>query len=313
MYGFFTFKAKRSIMKPAVTLVLSGGGARGIAHIGVIEELERRGYEIASVTGTSMGALVGGVYADGAMDAFKDWMLSLDRRKVLSMVDFTVSRVGLVKGDRVFNKMKDFIPDSLIEELRIPYAAVAVDLINNKEVVFREGSLFDAIRASVSIPSVLTPVKTEDGLLIDGGVMNNIPVDHASRVPGDLLVVVNVNASIPVALPKISREEDEKQKRAYQKKIEEFQVHLQKILPHGFAEKHARSHEERMSYFNLIDRTISLMTNHMAQMAMKNFPPDVMIEISRDACGTFDFFKAGELLEMGRAAAVEALNKLESQ
>ena len=300
-------------MKPLVSLVLSGGGARGIAHIGVIEELERRGYEIASVTGTSMGALVGGVYADGAMDAFKDWMLSLDRRKVLSMVDFTVSRVGLVKGDRVFNKMKDFIPDSLIEELRIPYAAVAVDLINNKEVVFKEGSLFDAIRASVSIPSVLTPVKTEDGLLIDGGVMNNIPVDHASRVPGDLLVVVNVNASIPVALPKISREEDEKQKRAYQKKIEEFQAHLQKILPHGFAEKHARSHEERMSYFNLIDRTISLMTNHMAQMSMKNFPPDVMIEISRDACGTFDFFKAGQLLEMGRAAAVEALDKLESQ
>ncbi len=150
-------------------------------------------------------------------------------------------------------------------------------------------------------------------VLIDGGVMNNIPVDHASRVPGDLLVVVNVNASIPVALPKISREEDEKQKRAYQKKIEEFQVHLQKILPHGFAEKHARSHEERMSYFNLIDRTISLMTNHMAQMSMKNFPPDVMIEISRDACGTFDFFKAGQLLEMGRAAAVEALDKLESQ
>ena len=78
-------------MKPVVSLVLSGGGARGIAHIGVIEELERRGYEIVSVTGTSMGALVGGVYADGAMDAFKDWMLSLDRRKVLSMVDFTVS------------------------------------------------------------------------------------------------------------------------------------------------------------------------------------------------------------------------------
>ncbi len=300
-------------MKRLVSLVLSGGGARGIAHIGAIEELERRGYEIASVAGTSMGALVGGVYADGAMDAFRDWMLSLDRRKILNLVDFTVSRVGLVKGDRVFNKMKDFIPDSMIEDLDIPYAAVAVDLINNKEVVFKEGSLFDAIRASVSIPSVLTPVKTKDGLLIDGGVMNNIPVEHVSRVPDDLLVVVNVNASIPVALPQISREEDEKQKRAYQKKIEEFQAHLQKILPHGFAEKHARSHEERMGYFNLIDRTVSLMTNHMAQMSLKYYPPDVLIEISRDACGTLDFFKAGEMLDMGRAATVEALDKLESQ
>ena len=108
MYGFFNFITKLRIMKPVVSLVLSGGGARGIAHIGVIEELERRGYEIASVTGTSMGALVGGVYADGAMEAFKDWMLSLDRRKVLSLVDFTVSRVGLVKGDRVFKQDEGF-------------------------------------------------------------------------------------------------------------------------------------------------------------------------------------------------------------
>ena len=298
-------------MKPLVTLVLSGGGARGIAHIGVIEELEHRGYEIASVTGTSMGALVGGVYADGAMDSFRDWMLTLDRRKVFSLVDFTVSRVGIVKGDKVFNKMKDLIPDTPIEDLNIPYAAVAVDLINNKEVVFREGSLFDAIRASVSIPSVFTPVKTADGLLIDGGVMNNIPINHAKRVPGDLLVVVNVNASIPVRLPKISREETDKQKRAYQRKIEEFQSHLLKILPHSSSDKSSHSHEERMGYFNLIDKTISLMTDHMAQMSLKDFSPNVMIEVSRDACGTFDFFKAGEMVEMGRAAAVEALNKLE--
>lgn len=297
-------------MKPPVTLVLSGGGARGIAHIGVIEELEGRGYEIASVTGTSMGALVGGVYADGALDPFKEWMLSLDRRKVFSLVDFTLSRAGMVKGDRVFNKIKDFIPDTLIENLRIPYAAVAVDLIHKKEVVFREGSLFQAIRASVSIPSVLTPVKTESGLLVDGGVMNNIPISHARRVPGDMLVVCNVNASIPVKRPAISLEEDEKQKRAYQKKIEEFQAYIQKILPHSSSDKQVQSHEERMSYFNLIDRTIGLMTDRMAQMLIKNFEPDLMVEVSHDSCGTFDFYKAAEMVEMGRAATVSALNKL---
>jgi len=209
--------------------------------------------------------------------------------------------------------MKDFIPDCLIEDLNIPYAAVAVDLINNKEVVFREGSLYDAIRASVSIPSVFTPVKTEDGLLVDGGVMNNIPVNHAPRIQDDLLVVVNVNANIPFVLPKIPREEGEKQKRAYQKKIEEFQLHLQKILPPGSVERQAHSHKERMGYFNLIDKTISLMTNHIAQMSMQNYSPDVLIEISRDACSTFDFFKAGEILEMGRSATIEALNKLEAQ
>ena len=310
---FFNFILTHKIMNSSVTLVLSGGGARGIAHIGVIEELEKRGYEIVSVAGTSMGALVGGVYADGAIVPFRDWMLTLDRRKVLSLVDFTLSRQGMIKGDRVFNKMKDFIPDTLIENLRIPYAAVAVDLINKKEVVFTEGSLFDAIRASVSIPSVLTPVKTKNGLLVDGGVMNNIPINHAKRIPGDMLVVVNVNASVPVNRPKISKEEDEKQKKAYQKKIEEFQAHLQKILPLGHTEKHSRSHEERMGYFYLIDKTISLMTDHMAQMSLKNYSPDLLIEVSHDACGTFDFFKAEEMLEMGRAATVRVLERRESE
>lgn len=300
------------MMKPVVTLVLSGGGARGTAHIGVIEELEGRGYEIASVTGTSMGALVGGIYADDAIAPFKEWMLSLDRLKVFSLVDFTLGKSGMVKGDKVFNKMKDFIPDRPIQDLRIPFAAVAVDLINKREVVFREGSLFDAIRASVSIPSVLTPVKTEDGLLVDGGVMNNIPTSHAPRVPGDLLVVANVNALIPVSLPKISPEEGEKQRRAYQIKIDEFQSHLQKILHQGQPEKQSRSNEEKLNYFDVIDETISLMTYHMAQMSLKYYTPDVLIEVSRDSCGTYDFFKAGELVDMGQDATKKALDKLEA-
>ena len=296
-------------MNDPVTLVLSGGGARGIAHIGVIEELEKRGYRIASVAGTSMGALVGGIYADGAIDKFKDWMLSLDRLKVLRLVDFTLSRQGMVKGDKVFNKMKDFIPDTLIENLPIPYTAVAVDLIHKKEVVFRKGSLFEAIRASVAIPSVLTPVRTADGLLVDGGVMNNIPVNHAIRVPGDLLVVVNVNSSIPVTRLKISREEDERRKRAYQEKIEEFQAYLQKILPRSHTGKQKEAHEEKMGYFHLIDRTISLMTDHMAKMSLEAHAPDLLVEVSHDACGTFDFYKAGEMIEMGREAAVRAFEK----
>ena len=299
-------------MKPKITLVLSGGGARGNAHIGVIEELEGRGYEIASVTGTSMGALVGGIYADDSMVPFKEWMLSLDRRKVFSLVDFTLSRSGLIKGDRVFSKMKDFIPDTLIEDLRIPFAAVAVDLINSKEVVFREGSLFEAIRASVSIPSVLTPVKTADGLLVDGGVMNNIPINHAPRIPGDLLVVANVNARIPVRQPSLSEEEGEKQKRAYQSKIDEFQAHLQKILPQGLKDKQSSSNEEKLGYFDLLDKTISLMTHHMAQMTLKLSEPDVLIEVSRDSCGTYDFFKARELIDMGIEATGKALDKFEA-
>lgn len=299
-------------MKKKVTLVLSGGGARGIAHIGVIEELERRNYEIVSVTGTSMGAMVGGYFAAGQIDIFKDFMVSLDRRKVLNLVDFTLSRQGMVKGDRVFKAIEELIPDASIEDFKIPYAAVAVDLLNSREVVFREGSLFEAIRASVSIPTVLTPVKTQQGLLVDGGVLNNIPISHAPRVDDDLLVVCNVNARIPAQHPVISYEEDQKKKKAYKKKVEEFQTHLRKVLPGNPLEKREQSPEEKMGYFNLINTTINLMTYHMAQLSLQHFTPDVLIEVSRDSCGTYDFFKADEMIEAGRIAATNSLDKADT-
>ena len=177
-------------MKQKVALVLSGGGARGIAHIGVIEELEKRGFEISSIAGTSMGAVIGGVYTLGTMEAYKNWLYTLDKMKLFSLVDFNFSTQGLVKGDRLFQKMKDFIPDVSIENLRIPYATVATDIIHKKEVVFIEGSLLDAIRASIAIPTVLTPVKTKDGLLVDGGIINNIPINNIKRTPGDILIAV---------------------------------------------------------------------------------------------------------------------------
>lgn len=296
-------------MKKKIALVLSGGGARGNAHIGVIEELEQQGFEIASVTGTSMGSLVGGIYARGALPEFKDWMLSLDRRRVFNLVDFTMGKSGMVKGDRVFKAMKAIIPDAPIEDLTIPFAAVAVDLISQREVVFRQGSLYDAVRASVSIPTVLTPIKTNDGLLVDGGVMNNIPVNHAKRFDDDLLVVVNVNARIPVLFPEISKEEEEKQKRAYKKKIEEFQSQLQKIRPRGFTLKSSVEQVTNLSYLGVIEKTISLMTNHMAQMNLAKHSPDILIEISRDSCGTYDFYKAQELVEMGRYACKKSLEQ----
>lgn len=146
-------------MKQKAALVLSGGGARGISHIGVIEELEKQGFEISSVSGASMGALVGGVHASGKLVELKNWLYDLDKMKVFSLVDFTLSAQGLVKGDRVLNKMKEFVADVNIEDLRIPYAAVAADIVNAKEVVFTNGSIYEAIRASIAIPTVLTPVK----------------------------------------------------------------------------------------------------------------------------------------------------------
>lgn len=287
-------------MKQKVALVLSGGGARGIAHIGAIEEMEKQGYEITSVAGTSMGSLIGGVYAAGKLEELKEWIYTLDKGKVFRLVDFTLSKQGLIKGDKVLNKMKDYIPDTNIEDLPLPYAAVAVDLINKEEVVFREGSLYHAIRASIAIPSVITPVKEEKRLLVDGGVLNNIPMDYVQRNEGDLLIAVNVNANIPLKKPKGMDEEGHRKNLVYQNKIGEFYSHLRKSSQN--------SKEENLGYFSLLTRTLDLMTLHMADTALKYHSPDILMNVSREACNMYDFYKAEEMVENGRLAAREALN-----
>jgi NTE family protein len=291
---------------PKTALVLSGGGARGIAHIGVIEELMQQGYEITSIAGTSMGSMVGGVYALGKMEEFRKWICSLDKRKVFSLVDFTLSKQGLIKGDRVLKKMRDFIPDTNIEELPIPYVAVAVDLIHKKEVVFRKGSLYHAIRASIAIPSVLTPVKGEHSLLVDGGVMNNLPINHVHRTRGDLLVAVNVNADVPVYAPATPDKEAQNKHSLYQDKIKDFYHQLLKRHPQ-------EDEDENLGYFSLLSRTIDLMTMQMADLTLKNHRPDILVEISHNSCSIFDFYKAEEMVETGRQVARATLNAYSTQ
>lgn len=286
-------------MKTKVALALSGGGARGIAHIGVIEELEKRNFEITSISGTSMGALVGGVYALGKMEEFKDWLFRLDKKKVFSLVDFTLSKQGLVKGDRVLNTIKEFIKDANIEDLPIPYCAVATDIINRKEVVFTKGSIYEAIHASLAIPTIFTPVKTESGLFVDGGVVNNLPLNQVKRTKGDLLIGSYVNAKIePGKLIEEKKETEERESR-YMKKIREFQHQLLEILPF--------SREESLGYFDLINNTISLMTHRISDLTLQQHKPDHLIKVSRDVCSMFDFYKAEELVEIGRQAAKEYL------
>ena len=290
---------RQNEMKQKAAIVLSGGGARGIAHIGVIEELVKKGFEISSVSGTSMGAVVGGVYALGKMEEYKNWLYSLDKIKLFSLVDFSFSTQGLVKGDKLLNTIKTFIPDANIEDLSIPYVAIAADIINKKEVVFTKGSIFDAIRASMAIPTVFTPVKTEDGLLIDGGIINNMPINHVKRTPNDILIAVNVNADIPVDKPVIEKIETVAEQSKYQKKIKDFYNQLHILSP--------SNGEEKLGYFNLINKALSLMAYQMTQMSLEKYSPDIVVNISRHSCGTFDFYKAEELVEIGRHAAVKSL------
>ena len=262
-------------MSRKISLVLSGGGARGLAHIGAIEELEKHGYEISSIAGTSMGALVGGVYAQGKLDEFKDWICSLDHFEIFKLVDFTLGAGGLVKGEKVLNAMKKFIPDVKIEELPFPYSATAVDILKHREVVFTSGSLYDAIRASIAIP-----------------------ISHVKRTKGDKLVVVHVNANIPVLKPELNKEEEEEKESKYKKWLTTFADFL-----NGSKEK-----EHKLGFLSLIDNTLTTGMLRLAQLTIENGKPDILIETSRDICGTYDFYKAKEVIETGRLAAREVLD-----
>lgn len=286
-------------MKQNIALVLSGGGARGIAHIGVIEELEKQGFNITSIAGTSMGALVGGVYALGKLQVYKDWLCTLDKMKMFRLVDFTFRGQGLVKGDKLFNTLHELIDDCNIEDLPIPFAAVASDIINKKEVVFTSGSMLYAIRASIAIPTILAPVRTADGLLVDGGVINNLPIDRVTRTPGDILVVVNANAAIPADKPAINGNGHPSKQSVYQEKIRDFYDYLHKINP--------LAREEKFGYFEIINKTISLINYHNCQLALEKYAPDIVIDISHECCSTYDFYKGEEMIETGRRAAIKSL------
>ena len=188
-------KPKKLTTMRDVALALSSGGARGLAHIGAIEELEQQGYRIRSVAGCSMGALVGGMYAAGRLAEFKEWMQTVDRRKMLSLLDLSRSINHLVKGEKVIDALKEIVPDVAIEDLPVEYQAIATDWKNGREVVFSKGSLYDAIRASISLPLFFNPVRRGDMILVDGGVVNPLPLKQASSMAGDMLVAVNVSGS----------------------------------------------------------------------------------------------------------------------
>ena len=176
-----------------VALVLGSGGARGMAHIGAIEELIARGYEITSIAGTSMGSMIAGMYAAGRLQEAKEWFLQVDKQLILRMMDVSLSFNSIVKGERIINELEKVVPDCLIQDLPIPCAIVSADLISADEVVFHTGSLFNAIRASISIPLFFQPIQKGSRLLVDGGILNPLPLNRVKRHQGDLLVAMNIS------------------------------------------------------------------------------------------------------------------------
>ena len=278
-----------------VALALSSGGARGLAHIGAIEELEAQGYHISSIAGCSMGALIGGVYAAGKLNEFREWMKTIDRKKMLGLIDFSLSLNHIVKGTRIIEAIMEFVPDVSIEDLPIPYCAVATDLKAGHEVMFRKGSLFKAIRASISLPSFYEPVKRNDMILIDGGIMNPLPLNRVKRQAGDILVGVDVSGHDYKA------QWDELQRlTAIQKHDKSLKSKiLDMLIPDNI----------EFNYYTVLSRASSLMIRQNSILMAKLTNPDILVDIQMNRYGTFDFDKSEKLIAIGRQKTSQAIDK----
>ena len=302
--------------KRDVALVLGSGGARGLAHIGAIEELEARGYRIRSIAGCSMGAMIAGMYAAGQLQDAKEWFLQVDQQVILKMVDLSISLNSLVKGERVIRELEKVVPDQQIQSLNIPCAIVAADLISAYEVVFRSGSLFEAIRASMSIPLFFQPVQRGHKLLIDGGTLNPLPLNRVKRTKGDLLVAMNISGkdSMQIKKPEPSY---------FAKAAELIEQHGIQLSPTllNLKKRIEQKEEERLenqdlrgmvNYFSLADRMSDIQIQQNTHLMLQLMPPDILATMPQYAYSTFDFDRAEEIIEQGRLLMRNAIDRHEN-
>lgn len=307
------------ITNKRVALVLGSGGARGLAHIGAIEALEERGYTITSIAGCSMGSIIAGMYAAGELKKAKEWFLSVDKQLILRMMDINLlSGNSLVKGERIIKELEKVVPDRPIEELNIPCTIVASDMMNTEEVVFRTGSLFEAVRASISIPLFFKPVQIGNRLLIDGGILNPLPLHVIERTPGDILVAADISGkdSMPV--------NSEYESIDVEGKLAELKAHgipVPKSWEHQirqfgkrwdtFRENRAKDLGRNVNFTGMLDRMSDMQIQQNTLLALRLTPPDVHAVMRQYAYNTFDFDKAEEIIAEGKRIMNEALEKYE--
>lgn len=290
--------------KKTVSLVLGSGGARGYAHIGVIESLEAQGYEISAISGSSIGALIGGLYAAGKLEAYKEWVLSLDFIDMIKLVDIQLSNGGMVNIDSVYKKIEEMIGDIKIEELPITYMAVASDIKNHKKIWFKKGKLIDAIRASIAIPTVFSPVMKNDMILVDGGVMDPLPIDSVSSLDADMTIAVNLNANIENTYKiEVPEKEEQEGNRLYTKAIKLLDKANQAIR-----EKTSKE-EKPVDVFYILSKSLDTTQNIIVEYTLKKHQPDLIIEIPRDACESYEFDRAYEMIEIGKRATEKSFKQ----
>jgi NTE family protein len=303
-----------------ISLVLGSGGARGYAHIGVIEAIEKKGYEIKSIAGSSMGALIGGLYAVGKLEEYKQWVLNLNYYDIYQLISISLVDGGLVDAEKVFDKIKNFIGDVNIEDLPIQYKAVATDLNTQEPIIFEKGKLIDAIRASIAVPTIFVPVYKDNRILVDGGVLNPLPINLTSKDQTDLKIAVNLDANIKnkyiIEIPKEQLTREELLYSEFNKLLNQAETLLPKELldvANKYRLNWRNEKTEEIHYSSKHDiSSILRMTLDTAQTILskyyiQNNQVDILIEISRESCSFYEFTKAYQMIEIGKLVANEVL------
>jgi NTE family protein len=278
-----------------VSLALSGGAARGYAHIGVIRELINNGFKINAIAGTSIGAVVGAMFAANKLDEYEKWVKDLYQYDIISLLGFSI-KGGLLKTDKLFGVLGEMIgQNTLIEDLPIKFCAVSVDIVSKREVWFQEGNLLFAIKASSAIPSIFYPVEAGGYLYVDGGILNNLPVGALRNTHSDYTIAVDINSNTKAEYDiNITQNEEEKQNSLF--------VQFQKI-----SKKIVKKSQNQYSILDIASISLDIMQNALKSYRLAENKVDILIEIPQSVCKVYDFHKARQLIEIGKIATKKAL------
>ncbi len=296
----------KSKHKSKIGLALGGGAARGWAHIGVIRALEEIGIKPDIVCGTSIGALVGAVYAAGELDKFEEWVLALKVSEIISYLDVSLSS-GLLKGDRLMEFFRKDFNDYNIEDLDIPFAATATLLNSGAEKWLKEGSMLDAVRASIALPGLFTPVMHEGSVLIDGGLVNPVPVSLARALGADIVIAVDLNSD---ALNRHMNAPENTEAVINESNhwIDKLKDGISGLMPSADS-----SAPQLPSMIDVIAASINIMQVRISRSRMAGEPPDFILTPKLAEIGLLEFHRAKESIEEGKQAVERAKHSFPSQ
>ena len=305
-----------------VALALGSGGARGYAHIGVIHELQDRGYHIVGIAGSSMGALVGGLQAAERLDEFADWARSLTQRSILRLLDPSITAAGVLRAEKILDAVRDILGAVTVEELPIPYTSVCTDLLAGKSVWLQRGPVDEAIRASIAIPGVIAPHVIDGRLLADGGILDPLPMAPIAAVNADLTIAVSLSGSEaaggdPAPEPRPTTEWLNRMLSSTSALLDSptARAVLDRFGTSGAEDPDdtasvPESEPPRLGGFEVMNRTIDIAQAALARHTLAAYPPDLLIEVPRSACRSLEFHRAAEVIETGRELAAEALDTI---